>query len=276
MKKLNVLFILGLIASIGFFTSCDDGVDPVGPEIIWSNYDGADIDRALGEEIGITFTVRQGDSKLEDVVVKLGQGVIYTASDDEDINVEDNMEIVLNQTLENVGSQTLTITATDKDGLTDEKTVAINVESDMDDKGTKILGAGGNTNGSYYSLADDAVMNQTEAQAAPEKVTIVYNNTADDGAQLYSPTESSALDFTGSTATETLFTTLTGVDYATATSEDIPAEADITSTKLTNLSVDDVIAFVAADGTIGLIEVTSIQGDVDGQASISIKTKIVE
>jgi hypothetical protein len=146
----------------------------------------------------------------------------------------------------------------------------------MDDKGTKILGAGGNTNGSYYSLADDAVMNQTEAQAAPEKVTIVYNNTADDGAQLYSPTESSALDFTGSTATETLFTTLTGVDYATATSEDIPAEADITSTKLTNLSVDDVIAFVAADGTIGLIEVTSIQGDVDGQASISIKTKIVE
>ncbi|MDA3881686.1 MAG: hypothetical protein PF481_00205 [Bacteroidales bacterium] len=275
MKKLHVLFILGLIASVGFFTSCDEGVDPVGPEIIWSNYDGADLERCLGDEIGITFTVRKGDSKLEDVVVKLGQGVIYTASDDADTDVEDNMEVVLNQTLENVVSQTLTITATDKDGLTDVKTVAINVESDLDDKGTKILGAGGNTNGSYYSLTDDAIMDQGEAQAAPEKVTIVYNNTVDDGAQLYSPTESSAIKALQGT-TETLFTELPGVDYATATSVDLPAEADITSTKLTNLSVDDVIAFVATDGTIGIIEVTSIQGDVDGQASISIKTKIVE
>ncbi|MFW5850982.1 MAG: hypothetical protein ACOCWB_02045 [Bacteroidota bacterium] len=275
MKKLHVLFILGLIASVGFFTSCEEGVDPIGPEIKWSNYDGSDLERNIGDEIDITFTVRQGDSKLEDVVVKLGQGTIYTASDDEDMKIEDNMEVVLNQTLENVGSQTLTITATDKDGLTDEKTVAINVESDMDDKGTKILGAGGNSNGSYYSLADDAVMDQTEAQASPEKVTLVYNNTTEDGAQLYSPTESSALDFTGSTATETLFTT-TSVNYATATSEDLPAEADITLTKLTNLAVDDVVAFKTTDGTIGLIEVTSIQGDIDGQASISIKTKIVE
>jgi len=274
MKKLNVLLILSVMASAILFTSCGEEEDPISPAINFQNYDGADLTRNLGDAIGISFTVRQGDAKLEDVVVKLGQGTIYTASLDDSIKVEDNMLVELNQVLEVVGVQNLTITVTDKGGLSTEKVIAITVESDLEDQGSHILGAGANTNGSFYTLATNEVIKQTAAQADPSVVTLVYNNTAADGAQIYSPTESSALTFTGSTATETTFIKLTGVVYETATGDDIPA--DITETKLTNLAANDVIAFETADGTLGIIKITAISGTTDGMATLSIKTKIVE
>ena len=274
MKKLNVLLILSVMASAILFTSCGEEEDPISPAINFIDYDGSAITRNLGDEIGITFTVRQGDAKLEDVVVKLGQGTIFTASLVDSIKIEDNMQIVLNQVLETVGAQNLTITVTDKGGLSAEKVIAITVESDLEDKGSHILGAGANENGSFYTLATNEVIKQTAAQADPSIVTLVYNNTTADGAQIYSPTESSALTFTGSTATETTFVKLEGVAYETATSDDIPA--DITATKLTNLAANDVIAFETADGTLGIIKVTAISGTTDGMATLSIKTKIVE
>ena len=274
MKKLNVLLILSVMASAVFFSSCVDDEDPLAPVITFQDYNGEALERDLGEEIGISFIVRQGDAKLEDVVVKLGQGEIYKASTDKEMKIEDGMTVTLNQKLEVVGAQTLTITVTDKADLKAEKTIAITVKSDLDDKGSKILGSGSNANGSYYSLATNEVIKQTTAQADPSKVTFVYNNTATDGAQIYSPTESSALDFTGSTATETVFDILTNVTYETATSANIPANFPLT--KVTNLAENDVVAFKTADGTVGIIKVTAIEGTTDGMATLSIKTKIVE
>ena len=274
MKKLNVLLILSVMASAVFFSSCVDDEDPLAPVITFQDYNGEALERDLGEEIGISFIVKQGDAKLEDVVVKLGQGEIYRASTAKDVKIENNMVVTLDQKLEVVGAQTLTITVTDKADLKAEKTIAITVKSDLDDKGSKILGSGSNANGSYYSLATNEVIKQTTAQADPSKVTFVYNNTATDGAQIYSPTESSALDFTGSTATETVFDILTNVTYETATSANIPANFPLT--KVTNLAENDVVAFKTADGTVGIIKVTAIDAGADGMATLSIKTKIVE
>lgn len=275
MKKLNVLLILSVMASAMFFSSCDgEEEDPLAPVITFQDYNGEALEKDLGDAIGVSFIVKQGDAKLEDVVVKLGQGEIYRASTAKDVKIENNMVVTLDQKLEVVGAQTLTITVTDKADLKAEKTIAITVKSDLDDKGSKILGSGSNANGSYYSLATNEVIKQTTAQADPSKVTFVYNNTATDGAQIYSPTESSALDFTGSTATETVFATLTNVTYETATSANIPA--DFPLTKVTNLAANDVVAFKTADGTVGIIKVTAIEGTTDGMATLSIKTKIVE
>ncbi len=274
MKKLNVLLILSVMASAVFFSSCVDDEDPLAPVITFQDYNGEALERDLGEEIGISFIVRQGDAKLEDVVVKLGQGEIYKASTDKEMKIEDGMTVTLNQKLEIVGAQNLTITAIDKADLKAEKTIAITVASDLDDKGSKMLGAGNNTNGSFYSLATNEVIKQAAAQADPAIVSVVYNYTDANGAQIYSPTESSALDFPGSTATETVFATLTKVAYETATSADIPA--DFPLTKVTDLAANDVIAFKTADGTVGIIKVTAIDAGADGMATLSIKTKIVE
>jgi len=274
MKKLNVLLILSVMASAVFFSSCVDDEDPLAPVITFQDYNGEALERDLGEEIGVSFIVRQGDAKLEDVVVKLGQGEIYKASTDKEMKIEDGMTVTLNQKLEVVGAQTLTITVTDKADLKAEKTIAITVKSDLDDKGSQMLGAGNNTQGSFYSLATNEVIKQDAAQADPAIVSVVYNYNETDGAQIYSPTESSALTFTGSTATETIFVKLINVAYETATSADIPA--DFPLTKVKNLSANDVIAFKTADGTVGIIKVTAIDAGADGMATLSIKTKIVE
>ncbi|MFO7867787.1 MAG: hypothetical protein R6U95_00635 [Bacteroidales bacterium] len=282
MKKLNVLFILGLIASIGFFTSCDDTEgDPIKPKIdILSGAENGEAVLNVGDELNIEFMVREGDNKLEDVVVKVGVGTIYTASD-EDIKIEDKMTILLNTVMDEAGTKNLTITATDKEGLETEEKITVVVEAgDLSDKGTKILGASGNDdNGSYYSLEDNAVMDfdaATETTESPAKVTLVYNYDDTDGAQIYSPTESSGLSFDGSTATETRFSKLSGITFDSATGSDVPAAENITDTKLTGLATDDVIAFKTADGTLGLIEVVAIEEGADGSATIGIKTKIVQ
>jgi len=276
MKKLNVLLILSVMASAMFFSSCGgEEEDPLAPVITFQNYNGEALEKDLGDAIGVSFIVKQGDAKLEDVVVKLGQGEIYRASTAKDVKIENNMVVTLDQKLEVVGAQTLTITVTDKADLKAEKTIAITVKSDLDDKGSKMLGAGNNTtNGSFYSLATNEVIKQVAAQADPAIVSVVYNYNETDGAQIYSPTESSALTFTGSTATETIFVKLINVAYETATSADIPA--DFPLTKVKNLSANDVIAFKTADGTVGIIKVTAIDAGADGMATLSIKTKIVE
>jgi hypothetical protein len=252
------------------FSSCTDpGVDPIGPEITLSANNVTEI--TTGESLLIEGVITAGDANLETVIVEKDGGVVYTISSDVNSTSFDKTTIQLSYTNANltVGTYVFTITATDKDGVETVETVNVVVASDLTNNGTKILGAGNNDAGSFYSLNDNAVLLQAAAEAAPDKVTLVYNYSTTDGAQLYSGTES-ANTIINAGASETNLVKLTGVTFATVTGADVPAV--ITATKLTNLVQGDVIAFQTS-GVIGIVEITALTATADGMVTLSVKSK---
>lgn len=269
MKKVSSIIIAVSIAALGMFTSCDPStVEPVGPEVVYQNYDGGDLTLAAGQDTIITMVVNEGDAKLIDVVVSISKGGIsddiYIASEDAD-NVEDGMQIILPIGESTPGTYVVTITATDKDGIETVETINLVVSSDLTVKEV-ILGAGANANGSYVSL-NGTVLNVTEAKAAPATVLFAYNEISG-VATILSGTEVTSTEI-NTVADETTFQVLTGVDFNSATSDDVPA--NMTSTTIA-IATGDVVAYSNA-GAKGVFKVGAIQAGAAGQAALSIAVK---
>lgn len=269
MKKVNWIILVGFVAALGFFTSCDGGetTDPIGAEIVFQSYDGSDIAITAGDTLEFSFVVNQGDEKINSVVVTLGTGSvnepIYTAT-----TLEDGMLVSIAEPMDMPGTYTATITVVDKGGIETKKTINVTVSSDLTEY-TAILGAGGNVNGSYISTTGQ-VLNQTAAEAAPATVLFAYNEISS-AATILSGTESTNTIIAAG-ASATTFEKLTGVSYDAASSVDIPET--MTATTIT-IATGDVIAFRNADA-VGIFEVGAIQAGTDGQAALTIGLKVVE
>jgi len=271
MKKVNALLILGFLATLGLFTSCDpvEG-DPIGPEITFQGYDGGDLTLNVGDVIEESFIVRAGDEKLENVVIKWGVGSVNETifeADTSSIKVEDGMIVPINIVVSEAGSFVITIIATDKAAVSSTETINVTVNSIATvDKGTATLGASGASVGSFYSISD-GVLNQTAAEAAATKVDFLFNYNDTDKAFIASGNEASNATVKAGAPATTL--AKLDVSYAEATAADIPAT--MTATKLT-IAIGDVIAFSNTNGS-GILEVTALTESTSGTVTVSVKVK---
>ncbi|HOS85341.1 MAG TPA: hypothetical protein PK734_00720 [Bacteroidales bacterium] len=305
MKKVNVIIIAAMVAALGFFTSCGEDVDPIGPEITFQNYDGSDIILNSGEELNFSFVVKQGDEKIQDVVVTLGQGQvnepIYTASVDAE-KIQDGMLVEINELMEVPGTYTVTITVTDKGSLEFVKTVNVIVESPISEYTTTLLYAPLASGLQKCALATStgATYTQSEAKDNSSLVDILYAvGGATTGAQLSCPADANASSsdvYTNAYGDVSSWTTKNFTQYATTTAtfasvttvQDLAAtftsgtEASdgagmYTNGRIDNLSEGQVIAFMTADEKYGLIEIVEIVTETVGGGTgdyIKINVKV--
>lgn len=274
MKKVKGLF-LAALAATAMFTSCGPDEDALAPEIKFVNYDGSDLTVNKGDTIDFTFQAIAGSAKMESaptVLYAFGTNVATPAKSTSKV-LDNGYEITLDQVLNEVGVYTFTIYAADKDEKVDSATVKVTVKDAavaLTTKGEFTLGASGASAGSYYSLTD-GVLTSAVAETKASKVTFVYNFNTTDKAFIMSGTEASNATVQKG-ATVTKFAKVTGVTFATATDSDIAAVTP-TATKLTGLEVNDLIVFLAADGTKGLIQIKALVAAVDGTTTVVVKIK---
>lgn len=148
----------------------------------------------------------------------------------------------------------------------------------------KILGGQDNTIGSSFASIDGSIYSLAEAKTNSAKVDWMYYNGAQNHATLAAPIDPTAAevfnDLNGNgpaswtVRNATKFKTVT-VDFASVTddSQIVTAATGATDTKVINLSVGKVIAFIAANGKMGLIHVDDITGFASGTMTISVKVQ---
>lgn len=273
MKKVKGLF-LAALAATAMFTSCGSDEDALGPEIKFVNYDGSAMTIDKGDTVKFTYQAVAGDAKIESTVVTYAFGsnddALATSTTKE---LDNGFEVSVAQKLSEVGVYTFTIYAVDKDDKVDSATVVVTVKDAavaLTSKGEFTLGAGSNGNGSYYSLSE-GVLTSAIAKTKASKVTFVYNFNDTDKAFIMSGSESTVTEIKAG-ATVTKFAKVTGVTFDSATDADIAAITPA-ATKITGLAQGDVIAFLAADGTKGLIQVKALVTGVDGTTTVVVKIK---
>lgn len=276
MKKVKGLF-LAALAAAAMFTSCGSDDDAKVPVISFPNNGGEAVAKNVGDSISFQVDVTPGDGKLiaegVDVTLTLdGLALAYTGFTT--TVVGDNLKVIATYKFTKAGVYVFTIDAIDKDevvAVSQTKTVTVtDAAVALTSKGEFILGAGSNAAGSYYSLAD-GVYTFANAKLNAAKIAFVYNFDATTNAEIFSATLATNADIK-TAATVTKFEKVTGVTFATAKDSDIAAITP-TETKLTGLKEGDVIAFLTADGSKGLILVKAITTGVDGKATLSVSVK---
>lgn len=283
MKNLKLLAIVMTIASFGFFTSCTEDTDPIGPSIDWQNYDGADLEITVGDAVEISFMVSQGDKKLETVeatVTTSGTTETLINTADSSDSPSDGDVYTITRTFTNANTYTITITVTDKDELTATETVNVIVSEEataLTSLGSFDLGSYNNSTGSFFSVTNSKIYTVSTAADNQADVDLVYYYESTNEATIAAPDDSSLDDFTSlgvsswTTQNATRFAT-TDLDFDTATDQDI-ADLSASASVITKLSVGDVIYYETVDDEVGLIEITAITSGADGTASISVNMK---
>jgi len=298
MKKLNFLFAVMLIAIVPFFTSCgtDGELTDTKPSINFvggAGFTSADISLKSGQplKIGINASSNTGsNTKLAKFkVVRTFNNVPFTALDSTLSSTN-----VFNITIESfahpqAGTERWTFTITDKDGQSSELSFVVTTTAGGPIKthSQKILGSYDNAAGSSFASADGIVYSLADAKTNSAKVDWMYYYGNSNDATLAAPSDASvATVFTDATngpakwgvrnSTKLGKVTLpSGVtfDNIANDTEIIPLATGITDTKVTKLTVGQIVAFKTAAGKMGIIKVEAITGTT-GAGSITYSVKV--
>ena len=294
-----------LIASIGLFTSCDDeDADPILPTISLIEISNNAIEIEEGEVLAISFTIGEGESKIKEVLVKEGAGVLAKYSDSSKVSLSNNARIdfVYPGTVV-AGTKKITITVIDRNDNSTEReiTVVINAPASPISSYTAVLlytpgqDQQSGTEKCALSTATGTTYTRAEGKADPAKIDILYVYGATTGATFTCPADAGAstglaLVFsdvnTWTTKNYTKFVSTSGVTFAnldtpealqevfdngTAADKGVTAYAD---GRITGVAANAVVGFKTADGKYGVIRVVSISGTNNPGDSITIEVKV--
>lgn len=289
MKKINLLFASVILASLAFFSACTKDTTP--PTINFkggASYTSSDVTVDEGTILTFGITASSGTAKLESFkIVATHSNTPITLVDStfssDTFNDDFSFEIAA------LGETKLTFTITDKDGETAELSLNVTAQAAISNYTAVLLGGQQNaTLGSFYSTADNSVMNLATARSNSQKADMVYYYGTTNQASIVaiSDAQLSAVPTfvecaTWPTVNETKFKLTTGLDWATITSGDAieAAATGLTATHVNQLAVGDIVAFETASTSSnpskkGLYKVLEINGTTGADREIKIEVKI--
>ncbi len=301
MKRFHFLMVAVLLATSAFFTSCSDDKDdpivdktPVLTFIGGNGYVSADASLVVGTSfnVGINATANSTTSeKIRKVVITRifnnTPTVISNRSMKESVySLDTTMEA--NQ---NTGIEKFIFKITDDEGLTKELTLNITTTAaagDIKSYTAVLMGGQGNVNaGSFYSSKDNTVMFQATAITNQSSVDFVFWYGTSNLYAIGAPTNTDAntafesLFTNWTTKNDTKFKKLSGVNFDGITDDSvITAQATgLTETKVSSLTVNDVVAFETAATSSyasrkGIFKVIEVSGTSATNRAIKIQVKI--
>jgi hypothetical protein len=287
MKKLTYLFGLGILAA-SLFISCSPDEDALPPSLnITSDNPVVAVPNSV---ITIAWRADAGDAKLATFTIKEGNVAIL----DEDNIDWNNFEIASADNESYVGSANVrvgtaatefSLIVTDKDGKEASATVTVTIDNTAGDPiytySARLMGAQSNlTLGSYLNANSGEVLKQAAAEASSASIDVVYyygsanlaTLTAPDDVTVNGGAENLSLcsGFSVKNATRFATTSLTPSDFD-AVEDDAAFTETVSSSKLTQLAVSDVIAFETAAGKKGLIRVSALTAGNTESITIDVK-----
>ena len=292
MKK-KLFFIAIAVLSVGFFTSCEDDEIDVKPSIEFiagTDMITADATVEVDQDFTFKYIVTKGSSDLEEFTIRVGNSDL-TGFPKTDID-DDLYQDQLTTSIVSTGIYDYTFIATDKNGLTETITITVTAVASAGVITTytdKLLGSYSATEGSSFASVNGNVYNSTDAATNSDKVDLVYFYGATNYATFAAPSDSDAQTvFSGISAWTTKNATVFGTTAITATAFDamtddsgiVTPATGLTSTKISSLEVNDVIAFETASTSAnaskkGLIKITDITG-TGGTGTITFTVKVQE
>jgi len=294
MKTTRLFFAAALLFTIGFFTSCTEETEPIGPSIQFIAGDGyitSNSDLETGASFAFNVLLSMGDAKLDEYTIRKSNVDVagYPKTD-----VSDGDKDVFSGIVSEAGTHEFTFILIDKDGLTDTKTITLTVTDPVvvptiTSYTSKIIGASANTTvGSSFASIDGNIYKLADAATNSSKIDLVYFYGATNKATLAAPADA---DVTGSVypsvaswsvknATVFELTTLTEAQFDAVENDTDITEPAGTASKVNNLTVGKVIAFKTAATSAnpskkGLIKVTGlVEGNVaTGTITIAVKVQ---
>jgi hypothetical protein len=298
MKKLSFLFAIVLMASMPFLTSCgtDDGTTEVKPTINFTGgagFTSSDVTLQAGDpiKVGISaFSNTSSKTKLKTLkVVRTFNNTPFTALDST-LNSTDAFNITLESfAYPAAGVEKWTFTITDKDGEFSEISFNITTTAGgpINEYSQKILGSYDNSAyGSSFASADGTVYSLADAKANAAKIDWMYYYGATAFATFSAPSDASASSvFSGtngpanwSVRNDTKLgkvTLPTGLTWASITTdaEIVILASEASDSKVTALTVGQIVAFKTVTGKLGLIKVEAITGTGAGTITYSVKVQ---
>jgi hypothetical protein len=258
MKKLSFLYSLLMIASLGFLASCgsDEEEPAVGPSINFVGSTGSATANA-GDSVEVTILANKGDENLKTLAVTqagnnyggFNGGVPKSIDNDK---VQETVK--LKAPAAGTTSETV-FTVTDKDGLSSSVTFKLTANAAATaltevNAAAKVNNAAGTEPGAF-DLETNATVASSGSARDIQDLGLV-SGTADWSAKW-------------STVNGAYIAKVTGVDYATATKEQIvSAFGSSTSTSTGTLVANDLYVVKTSGGNYYLIKIVSVNNTASG------------
>lgn len=300
MKKVFVLVSMIGLSALLFFSGCQkDDDEPQGDPtinfLVEQGYISSDATLPLSTEFKVkiaAFMNNETEAKLTGL--KISRTFTQAGRADWDttlsLNKEENIQYEITfETPSILGSELLEFQIIDENSRSDETSLTITTEEDINSFEMRILGSYDNlTVGSSFASIDGNVYTQQEAFANQAKIDFLYWWGASTSATIGAPDDANAnLVFTNpnyglpqwdantKNATRFVGTALTDADF-----DDVSIADDImnavnnpSDTRIGQLMESDVLGFETVDGKKGLIRVKEIIAGTDGQITIDVKVE---
>lgn len=300
MKTIKLFFIALAVLSVGFFTSCEDDEVATGPTIEFIATGGfitANTTVNVDSTFAFKWIVTKGSADLESFTIRLANNDLtengYPKTDiDEDL-YQAQQELTAGP----AAIYVYTFIATDKDGMTDSKTITIttvDAAGDINTYENVIIGSisYNTTDPTYYDAINNTLYSFDDVDADKSDFGYIYGGTNE--ATLCSPkwTSIEALGQGTGTWSDTKATSFKTTTLTTAQFDAIATDADIITNAtgaadeyVNHLQVGgvnediDVIAFITEEGKKGLIKIISFANGInatypEGSGTITISVKI--
>ncbi len=255
-----------------------------------AGYVYADTEKNTGDTIMIGATLVSNDSKLKSVELKVSyDGAVATTIETKTLTEKTATYQYAGAVRNVVGTEKYTLTLTDDNGEVETKSFTITVKapvSSINKYTATLLGGQNNANvGSYYASSTNTVYTQSTAPANSAAIDFIYYYGSTNKATLVAPSDASVNGGSGNLTLATILNTknntlfansgLTAAQFDAITSEDqitsITPNSPITLSN--NLAVGNVILFKTTAGKLGLVKVSALAVNADGQITIDVKVQ---
>ncbi len=293
MKKILYLAGIMLISSALFFTACtDDEESPnLPPSISFVSGSGFLTDDAT-VPVNSEFKVKvlcepnaTSGAKIQSLrITRVTNNQVFL---DTTLAYTVPVEVTFNA-LPDPGVEKIEFTATDKDGESAKASLEITTQSiagGINAFPMRILGSYSSPTGSSFASIDGSVYTLAQAFANQTIIDFMYWWGASTNATIGAPDDANAgLVFTGvnglpnwtvKNGTRFKVTTLTTTEFDAVDTDEVCIDqaTGADQTRMEDLAVDDVFAFITVTGKHGLIKVTSINTGAAGDITIDVKVE---
>lgn len=292
MKKISLVFVILLMATVPFITSCGTDEEGTPPSLMFNaapGYTTSDVTVAANTPLKVGIIAGSTSAKLTNMkITQTLDGIQTTIHDSTFSSDAYNIDFGIKAPLQAL-SVKFTFKITAADGESAE--ISLNVTTTagaIKAYNQKILGSFDNTTtGSSFASADGTVFSLADAKTNAAKVDWMYYYGSNSNlATLVAPadaTASSVFSGTNGPANWTVrnntkigkVTLPTGVtwDNITTDTEIIPLATGLTESKVNMLAVGQIIAFKTVTGKMGLIKIEAISGTTAGSLTYAVKVQ---